>query len=242
MLLTRSIGIRCSRTAPSPRQQPRQRRAGDLADAPQEFGAHVGGVARRVGRREHQQAEGDRAGAVAQRDHRDRARGAGIVEPADRLEAGVDAAIRHRQAAREDLDVVADRLRELERRERLVGAPDADRALRDQEPVEQLAHQHVGQVGRVRRQHQRLGPLMQLVGDRGVVLAVPDHLDQLLLETLDLVAQHFHLPLLQRHRAMAVRAGQLHGSQQLGMALEEARAVGEVVRDVGLGDALDAHG
>jgi hypothetical protein len=40
------------------RQQPRQRRAGHLADAHQELGAHVGAVARGVGRAQHQQAEG----------------------------------------------------------------------------------------------------------------------------------------------------------------------------------------
>ena len=47
--------------------------AGDLADALQELGAHVGAVARRVGRAEHQQAEGlGRRRPCAQRDHRHR--------------------------------------------------------------------------------------------------------------------------------------------------------------------------
>ena len=45
------------------RQQPRQRGARDLADARQELGAHVGGVARRIGRGEHEQAEGAGAGS-----------------------------------------------------------------------------------------------------------------------------------------------------------------------------------
>ena len=56
------------------RQQPRQRGARDLADAGQELGAHVGGVARRVGRGEHEQAEGAALALVAQRDQRDRER------------------------------------------------------------------------------------------------------------------------------------------------------------------------
>ena len=46
-------------------QQARQAGAGDLADAHQELGAHVGRIARRVGRAQHQQAEGAVVGASA---------------------------------------------------------------------------------------------------------------------------------------------------------------------------------
>jgi hypothetical protein len=41
------------------------------------------------------------------------------------------------------------------------------------------------------------------------------------LQRLDLLAQHLGLALLQADGAVAVRAGQLHRSQQLGVALEE---------------------
>jgi hypothetical protein len=43
--------------------------------------------------------------------------------------------------------------------------------------------------------------------------------------SLDLVAQHLGLALLQAHGAVAVRAGQVHRGQQLGMALEEIGAL-----------------
>ena len=85
------------------RQQPRQRGAGDLADARQELGAHVGGVARRIGRA--RAPAGRRPAALS-------ARAAGssrstcrrrVVQPADRLEAGVDAAVRRGQAGGEAL-------------------------------------------------------------------------------------------------------------------------------------------
>jgi hypothetical protein len=62
------------------------------------------------------------------------------------------------------------------------------------------------------------------------------------LEALDALAQHLHLPLLQADGACAVRAAQLHRRQQFGMALEEARCVGQVVGDIGFGDALHAVG
>jgi hypothetical protein len=90
------------------------------------------------------------------------------------------------EARREAADVVVDAAREGERRERLGAAPDADRRLRDHELVAQLAHEHVGQVGGVGGEHERARPAVQLVGDRRVLLAVPDHLDQLALEALDL--------------------------------------------------------
>ena len=198
-------------------------------------------VAGRVGRGEDEQAERAALALVVERDQRQRERLRRRVEPLHRLEAGVDAAVRRRQAAREGLHVVADRAGERQRREHLGAAPDADRRLRDLELVLQLADEHVGQVGGVGGEHQRARPAVQLVGDGDVVLAVPDHLDDLALEALDLVAQHFHLPLLQRDGALAVRAGQLDAAEQLGVALEEARARGQEVGDIGLGDPLHAH-
>ena len=181
-----------------------------------------------------------RSALVAQRDQRDDSACAGssshctASKPALAPQYGAP-----RLAAKlfaSSLDAAGER----QRGERLGAAPDADRRLRNQELVLQLAHQHVGQVGGVGGEHQRARPAVQLVGDRDVVLAVADHLDDLPLEALDLVAQHFHLPLLQRHRALAVRAGQLDRAEQLGVALEEAGAGGQVVGDVGLGDALHA--
>ena len=120
-------------------------------------------------------------------------------------------------------------------------APDAQRGLRDHEFVLQLAHQHLGQLGRGGGAQQRARPAVQAVGNGHVVLAVADHLDQLVLQALDFFAQHFHLPLLQRHRTLPVRAGQLHGGQQLRMALEEAGRLGQEIRDVFFRDALDTH-
>ena len=120
------------------------------------------------------------------------------------------------------------------------GTPDANAALRDEKQVHQLAHQQFGQLAGLGVEHQRARPAVQLVGDADIVLPMADHLDDLAFEAADLVAQHLHLPLLQRHRPLAVRAGELHAAQQLGVALEEARRVGQVIGNVGLGDALDA--
>ena len=54
--------------------------------------------------------------------------------------------------------------------------------------------------------------------------------------SFDLLAQHFGLALLQAHGALAVRAGELHARQQLGMALEEAGCAQQVFGDVVFGD------
>ena len=132
-------------------QQARQPGAGDLADARQELGAHVGAVARRVGRAEHQQAEGVVAAGRAQRHQRHRRHAGRIVEPARGLEAGVHAAVgRARLAAK--LRVRRSRPARTASAVNGVGhAPEAERGLRDQELLLQLAHQHLGQFGARRR-------------------------------------------------------------------------------------------
>jgi hypothetical protein len=77
------------------------------------------------------------------------------------------------------------------------------------------------------------------VGDGEVLLAVADHLDDAHLQALDALAQHLHLPLLQRDGPLPVRAGERDAGHELGVALEEGRVVGQVLRDVGFGDAGD---
>ena len=114
--------------------------------------------------------------------------------------------------------------------------------LRDHELVLQLAHQHVGQVGGVavsisaRVQRCSLSAMATLSWPLRIISMI------LRSRPLILLAQHLHLPLLQRHRALAVRAGELDRGEQLGVALEEAGAVGQVVGDVVFGDALHAGG
>ena len=210
----------------------------NLADAHQELGAHVGGVAGRVGRAEHQQPERRAFGLDAQRHHRDRHHAGRLVEPAHRLEAGVQPAVRQREARREAL------ARRRSRRWRTAARANASAAPQTRMPACGIRNSRfssatstAGRSSGARGQHDRSRPAMQPVGDRHVVLAVADHLDDPVLEALDLLAQHFHLPLLQRHRALAVRAGQLDRREQLGMALEEAGRVGQVVGDVVFGDA-----
>ena len=73
-----------------------------------------------------------------------------------------------------------------------------------------------------------------------VFLAVADHLDQAVLEALDLAAEHFHLPLLQRNGALAMRILQLHCGEKFCMPLKEPRRIGEVVGNVLFGNALNA--
>jgi hypothetical protein len=67
---------------------------------------------------------------------------------------------------------------------------------------------------------------------------VADHLDHARFQALDLFAQHERLALLQADGAVAVAAGQLHRSQQLGVALEEIGRVGQEIGDVVFGDGM----
>ena len=102
-----------------------------------------------------------------------------LVEPLHRLEAGVDAAVRHAQAGREALHVVA------RPAARTASAANASAA-----PQTRIAACGIrnwccssrtstsGRSAAFGGEHQRAGPAMQLVGDRDVVLAVPDHLDR----------------------------------------------------------------
>mmetsp|Transcript_10793 Transcript_10793/g.29567 ORF Transcript_10793/g.29567 Transcript_10793/m.29567 type:complete len:240 (-) Transcript_10793:372-1091(-) len=118
-------------------------------------------------------------------------------------------------------------------------APQPQAGLRDHELMAQLGQQHLGQRRRLASgAHDGQRPAVQPVGDRDVVLAVADHLDDPQLQALDLVAQHLGLALLQRHGAGAVRMLQLHAGQQRRMALEETGGGRQVVGDVGFGDAL----
>jgi len=67
---------------------------------------------------------------------------------------------------------------------------------------------------------------------------VADHFHDALLQQLDLLAQHLGLALLQAHCAVAVRAGELHRGQQLGVALEEVGRVRQIVGNVVFGDGI----
>ena len=217
--------------------------AGHLADARQELGAHL----------RRRSAWGRASPAPAGRRLGARRRGAAAPSPATctpaassnqrrGLEAGIGAAIGQRQAGGEALQVVADRLRRTAARRRHRPRPTrAARPAGSGSCCFSSSQQHLAAARPASAVSiSARGPLVQPVGDGHVVLAVADHLDDLLLQALMLLAQHLHLPLLQRHRALAVRAGQLHGGQQLGMALEEAGRVHQVVGDVVFGDALDA--
>ena len=155
------------------RQQPRQRRARHLADARQELGAHVGGVAGRVGRGEHEQAERAalaRRGAAGSSPATAPGR---LVEPPHRLEAGVDAAVRRRRLAAKLLHVVADRACANGSAANASAAPQTRIAacgIRNSCCSSRTST--VGQVGGVGGQHDRARPAMQPVGDGDVVLAV----------------------------------------------------------------------
>jgi hypothetical protein len=83
-------------------------------------------------------------------------------------------------------------------------------------------------------------PAMQAVGDDHVLVAMAHHVHHAVLERLDLFAQHLRLPLLQAHGPVAMRAGELDGSQQLGVPLEEIGRVRQVVGDIVFGDRVHA--
>ena len=151
-----------------------------LATSPmrgEEVGAHVGAVARRVGRREDEQAERDELALVAQRHERERRRLAGIVEPLHRLESGVDAAIRAPAGCSRSSSRPHSTGRVKGRPANTSAAPQTRTAacgIRNW--CCSSTDEHVRQVGGVGGQHQRARPAVQLVGDRDVVLAVADHL------------------------------------------------------------------
>ena len=85
---------------------------------------------------------------------------------------------------------------------------------------------------------QPAGPALQFVGNRDVLLTVPDHLDHAGFQTLDFFAQHAGLAFLQADRTVAVAAGQLHRGQQGGVALEKVGRVGQKVGNVVFGDGM----
>ena len=141
--------------------------AGDLADARQEVGAHVGAVARRVGRAEHQQAEGAaRLGRGAAGSAPATSRCAGSSSHCAASKPALTPQYGMRQAGGEALRVVADRLRERQR-----GVARRPRPRRGcaacgiRNCVLQLAHQHLGQLGGVGGEQQRARPAVQPVGD-----------------------------------------------------------------------------
>jgi hypothetical protein len=120
------------------------------------------------------------------------------------------------------LHVVAHALREGFVRVARLDVPHLHGHLRHHELALQLATSVAGSAARVAlHQQQALRPAVQAVGDHHVLGAVPHHVHDAVLQRLDLLAQHLGLALLQAHRAVAVRAGQLHAGQQLGVALEE---------------------
>jgi len=62
--------------------------------------------------------------------------------------------------------------------------------------------------------------------------------NQAMLQHFDLLAQHLRLTLLQTHGPVAVRAVELHGGQQLGMALKKVGRIGQVVGNVVFGNGV----
>ena len=79
-------------------------------------------------------------------------------------------------------------------------------------------------------------PALQLVGNHHVVVAVAHHVHDAVLQRFDFFAQHLGLALLQAHCPRAVAAGQLHGRQQLRMALKKVGRVDQELGNVSLGD------
>ena len=214
---------------------------GQLADALQEVGAHVGGEARRVGRGQHQQAEGAGAALVAQRDQRDRRRLRRIVEPVDGLEAGVDAAVRRAEAGGEARDLVV------------------DAAARTASPRTPRPRPRPGSPPAAPRT--RGCSSRSSTSGRSAALAVSSsarvqRCSRSAMTTFSLPLRIISIsccskPLIFSRSISTWRSCrltarlpcglvELHRRQQLGMALEEVGRVGQVVGDVVFGDALHA--
>ena len=81
-------------------------------------------------------------------------------------------------------------------------------------------------------------PAQDAVRQHDVLAAVADHFHDALLQRLDFFAQHLGLALLQAHGPVAVRAGELHGGQQFGMAQEKVGRIGQVVGNIVFGDGV----
>src|SRR6185369_181701 len=225
--------------------QPRQRRAGKLRDALQEVGAHTALEALGIGRRQHQHAEGrpDAVdGTLAQRDQGQRHRHGRIVQPVDGLEAGVHPAVRLGQRGREGLRVLAHALDERLRRVAGVHVPDLDGDLGHDELVADFSRDGLRQGACRLHLEQLAGPAKQPVRNDHVLVAVAHQVHEAVLQRLDLFPQHLGLALLQAHRPIAVRAGELHRRQQLRVAREEVRRIRQVVGDIVFGDRVHAIG
>ena len=226
----RTRGTRCG--------QARQCRAGDLGNTLKEIGRHVFLVALRVGRGQHQHAEGRRTRLAcrAQRQQRQRGRLRGLVQPLHCLHAHVHAAVRCAERGGKVARVGAHA-----GGKGLPGkfgrhAPDAQRRLRHHEHVAHVIADLAWQRVQVVLQVQAGGPLEQAVGCHAVVAAMADHFHQAVLQHLDLVAQHLGLALVQADHALAMGTAQLHGRQQLGIALEETGVLDQEFGDIAFGN------
>ncbi len=78
--------------------------------------------------------------------------------------------------------------------------------------------------------------MVQQALDARVLGAMANHVGRLEFEVADLFAQQLGLTLLQADSALAVRTGQLHVRQHLGMALKKIGRVEQKLSDVVFGD------
>ena len=160
-----------------------------------------------------------------------------IGQPGHGLETHVGAAERHRQRRGKSLGIIA-------HSHGVDGAavctrhiPQTQRDLGYIKGMLQTGSERVGQLAQILHLDQGMGPLVNLVGDGGVLAAVAHHVHDAMLQTLDLLAQHLGLTLLQADGTGAVPADQANARQHLCMALEEIGVFLEVV-----GNRLFSHG
>ena len=83
-----------------------------------------------------------------------------------------------------------------------------------------MRHRH-GQINRLLGEQERARPLLQLVSNHYILIAIAHHFHHAAFERFDFFAQHLGLPLLQTHRTLAVLRIELNRRERLGMALKE---------------------
>ncbi len=142
-----------------------------------------------------------------------------------------------RQAVRENAHFLADMAREIGLCVRLGDIPHAQRGLRHVENFAQAGGDRARQRVRIALGQHANRPAVEFRRDAVVLVTVTQQLGQTPFEMLVLVAQHFHLPLLQRHRGFAVRVREPDGREHFRVVGEEF-GVGEQV----VGDFAIVHG
>jgi hypothetical protein len=136
-----------------------------------------------------------------------------------------------RKAGGEQPHFFSDMAREIGLRIRLSDVPHAQRGLRHVEDFAQARADGFRQRVRIALGDHADRPAVELRRDAVVLVPVAQQFGEPAFELLVLVAQHFHLAFLQRHRRLPVRIRKPDGAEQFSVLGEEIGVVEQIIGD-----------